>query len=157
MSRNPGKKLCNALTASGQPCRSYAMSGSDRCRSHRHLELGLTGAGAPEGNDNARTHGLYSPRLDPDDFLAMALTVGDDLADEVAFARIMVRKFAGMIDNTTDTEIAVKLGRVLFAGLGRIALLLKAHQALTPERSDAVTDVIAGALDELGAEYDLDL
>lgn len=138
------------------------MPGSTKCRSHRDRELGPRAAGAPQGNQNRRTHGLYSKFLTHDDLLAMATATGADLLDEVAFTRVMVGKLSEMVGHSMEGEdrdvlTAVKLADALFRGVGRIALLLKAQKALSPHSADAVTDVIAGALDELGAEWDLDL
>lgn len=160
--RNPDKQRCTALTASGKPCRNYAMPGSTRCRSHRDRELAPRGAGAPKQNQNARTHGFYSRFLTTEDLLSMATATGGDLLDEVAFTRVMVGKLAAMVGYSMDGEdrdvlTAVKLSEALFRGVGRIALLLKAQKALSPDSADAVTDVIAGALDELGQQWDLDL
>lgn len=47
---------CGARTRSGGACKSPAVSGKKRCRMHG----GATGSGAPRGNNNARTHGLYA-------------------------------------------------------------------------------------------------
>lgn len=160
--RNPDKKRCTALTASGNPCRNYAMPGSAKCRSHRDHELAPRGAGAPAGNQNRRTHGFYSKFLTETDLLDMATATGGDLLDEVAFTRVMVGKLSEMVGHSMEGEdrdvlTAVKLADALFRGVGRIALLLKAQKALSPDSADAVQDVIAGALDELGAQWDLDL
>jgi uncharacterized protein YjcR len=55
--RNTGLMLasrrCGAKTRSGKACRSPAVQG--RCRMHG----GAAGSGAPRGNQNAVTHGLY--------------------------------------------------------------------------------------------------
>lgn len=45
---------CGASTRSGKPCAAPAVAGAARCRMH-----GGKGSGAPKGNQNARTHGLY--------------------------------------------------------------------------------------------------
>lgn len=47
---------CGARTRSGAPCRSPAVSGKTRCRMHG----GAKGSGAPEGNQNALKHGIYT-------------------------------------------------------------------------------------------------
>ncbi len=49
-----GSKKCGAKTRSGAPCRSPAMA-NGRCRMH-----GGAATGAPLGNSNALTHGLYT-------------------------------------------------------------------------------------------------
>ena len=47
---------CGALTRSRSRCKAPAVKGKKRCRMHG----GATGSGAPMGNDNALTHGLYT-------------------------------------------------------------------------------------------------
>ena len=58
--RNTGPMLtsprCGAKTRSGKPCQSPAVSGKKRCRMHG----GAPGSGAPQGNQNALKHGLYT-------------------------------------------------------------------------------------------------
>ena len=69
-SETPTEGRCNAQTRDGQYCESYPVTGSDRCRMHG----GSDGAGPPEANQNARTHGLHA---DPANVL-------DDLAERDA-------------------------------------------------------------------------
>ena len=47
---------CGAKTRSGGPCRSPAVSGKKRCRMHG----GAPGSGAPQENQNAFKHGLFT-------------------------------------------------------------------------------------------------
>jgi uncharacterized protein YjcR len=47
---------CGAKTRSGEPCKSPAVHGKKRCRMHG----GAAGSGAPRGNKNAQTRGLYT-------------------------------------------------------------------------------------------------
>jgi hypothetical protein len=58
--RNTGPMLasrrCGAKTRSGGACRSPAMQGRKRCRLHG----GAPGSGAPNANQNARKHGLFT-------------------------------------------------------------------------------------------------
>ena len=53
---------CTATTAKGQPCKAWAVHGTDppRCASHG----GARPPGAPAGNKNAEKHGTYSDPLD---------------------------------------------------------------------------------------------
>ncbi|MDF1515787.1 MAG: hypothetical protein P1S60_18415 [Anaerolineae bacterium] len=61
MEKQPVKRrvICTATTRTGQPCRAWAVPGTDppRCAPH-----GGAGAkpGAPVGNQNALTHGYYA-------------------------------------------------------------------------------------------------
>jgi hypothetical protein len=58
--RNTGPMLassrCGAKTRCGGWCRLPAVRGKRRCRMHG----GAPGSGAPEGNQNARRHGLFT-------------------------------------------------------------------------------------------------
>lgn len=47
---------CGAKTRSGAPCQAPAVAGKARCRMHG----GAKGSGAPEGNQNALKHGMYT-------------------------------------------------------------------------------------------------
>jgi hypothetical protein len=47
---------CGAKTRSGGSCRAPALRGKRRCRMHG----GAPGSGAPNGNQNARRHGLFT-------------------------------------------------------------------------------------------------
>ncbi|WP_283814078.1 HGGxSTG domain-containing protein [Bradyrhizobium sp. Bra64] len=47
---------CGARTRDGGTCRAPAAHGKARCRMHG----GARGTGAPRGNGNARTHGLFT-------------------------------------------------------------------------------------------------
>jgi uncharacterized protein YjcR len=47
---------CGAKTRVGGACRSPAVRGNKRCRTHG----GAPGSGAPKANQNAREHGLFS-------------------------------------------------------------------------------------------------
>lgn len=58
--RNTGPMLaslrCGVRTRDGDPCRAPAVRGKTRCRMHG----GAPGSGAPRGNRNARSHGLFT-------------------------------------------------------------------------------------------------
>ena len=47
---------CGAKTRSGEPCKAPAANGKRRCRMHG----GAKGSDAPQGNQNALKHGLYT-------------------------------------------------------------------------------------------------
>lgn len=54
-----GRRICGARTLSGDPCTLGSDHPTGRCRYHG----GTDAIGAPIGNQNARTHGLYARRL----------------------------------------------------------------------------------------------
>ncbi len=61
MSNQPKSQAtrCTATTRGGQPCRGWAVPGTDppRCAPHGGV---AARPGAPEGNQNACTHGMYA-------------------------------------------------------------------------------------------------
>jgi hypothetical protein len=57
MKNNPMQPTkCGARTRKGTPCKSPVVHGRKRCRMHG----GALGSGAPQGNQNALKHGLYT-------------------------------------------------------------------------------------------------
>jgi hypothetical protein len=92
MPRNPSARRCSALNPDGQPCRAWAVRGSEPplCSAHASRNVG---AGAPPGNQNRRTHGFYSTAFDPGE---VARVLDDDgffhLDGEIACARIALRR-----------------------------------------------------------------
>lgn len=64
---NPDPKdgRCNAQTRDGNYCANYPVEGADRCRMHGGQSPGNP-EGAPEGNQNAKTHGAFSEHFRSD-------------------------------------------------------------------------------------------
>ena len=54
-----GRRICGGVSPDGAPCRRTSTHSSGRCSHHGGNHL----TGAPNGNENARIHGLYSRRL----------------------------------------------------------------------------------------------
>lgn len=78
--------FCGAKTRSGQPCQNRAM-GNGRCRMH-----GGKATETHAGNQNARTHGIYSSALAPDEAeLWDQIPVGA-LDDELKVCRLQLRR-----------------------------------------------------------------
>lgn len=78
--------LCGAKTRAGHPCRSHAMP-NGRCRKH-----GGKSTGAPTGNQNARTHGIYSSAIQPDEVELWDQIVVDDIDDAIKIAHLQLRR-----------------------------------------------------------------
>jgi len=131
MPANPNKTRCQ------QPnCRAWAVRGSDPplCSAHAGRSLG---AGAPPGNQNARTHGFY----------ASAIT-RDELADILTHAA----------DTTLDSEIAI----TRIALRRRRCVLRRLHSCSSPApppapRPDPPPPFLAQVLDELSVEWGVKL
>lgn len=84
MPRNPHKTRCSV-----PGCRSWAMRGVDRCRTHRDDELGPRGGGAPPGNLNALACGDHShplPLPDVERLARVAIDHPGDLPLQVGLA-----------------------------------------------------------------------
>ena len=107
MPANPHKCRCAFDTRHGKPCRAYAVRGSDppACAAHAGL---TTGAGAPAGNRNARTHGFYSRAL-----VALALqatrTIARLLRDRRAISGESADGISGAIAQALD-ELSTEWG-----------------------------------------------
>jgi hypothetical protein len=82
----PDPRRCTSTTRSGRPCRAWAVRGTDPPAGAAHAGRNV-GAGAPEANQNARTHGFYASVLDPQE-LADPIAYADDMTldDEIACA-----------------------------------------------------------------------
>lgn len=143
-------RLCEARTRRGNPCRNRAQPGSDYCRVH---ERAVTDSPA-----DSTAHGLYSRFMTPEDLLALAVTSTElTLEDEIAFTRVVIARLAELVEEADSIEQSVRLAHALFRGTGSVAHLLRAQLALSGQSSDRISEAIDAALDELGAEWGLDL
>ena len=131
------------------------MPGSDKCRQHRDDELGRRHAGAPAGNVNARKHGFYGRgQFTEDDLARLALIAAEDgLDDETAFVRLVIADLSQSITEAEGIEERVKLATALFAGAGRVAMLLKTQHVLDAQAADTLAGAIGSALDQLNAIF----
>lgn len=59
---NARRKKCNELSKSGEPCKAWAIEGSDRCRAHARLRGEMTRFPAGPQNPNYK-HGRYAKVL----------------------------------------------------------------------------------------------
>jgi hypothetical protein len=158
MPRNPSARRCSALTPEGQPCRAWAVRGSDPplCSAHGGHNVG---AGAPPGNQNRRTHGFYATAFDPGE-VASALDPDGffHLDGEIACARIALRRvLAYLTRDDLSPLVYVKVASLAFQGARTVARLLRDNQALGGQRVDELQAAIDSALDELGAQWGIDL
>lgn len=157
--RNPNKRPCQALSKSGQPCKSYAIPGHDYCRSHVPFQPPPNPTGAAPGNQNARRHGAYSEFITEADLVALASGADSTLEDEIAFTRAVVRRLADRMINDPDLtpEDHRNISDALFRGTGRVAQLLKTNRSLSGQAADGLAGALSRALDELGAELGIEL
>jgi hypothetical protein len=88
-SRNAPRIQCVATTKQREQCKAMAVPGSTKCRMHGGLVTG-----APEANQNARTHGIYGAYL-TDDEKAMLPSIQErtgKLDGEIELVRIRIRR-----------------------------------------------------------------
>ena len=85
-------RRCSHRTRSGARCRAWAVHGTDppACSAHAGRNVG---AGAPRGNQNARTHGFYGRVLDAEEVADLEVYAEDlSIEDEIACARVALRR-----------------------------------------------------------------
>ena len=144
---------CTAMTkTTRRPCKAWAVGGTKppRCASHGGVSAS---PGAPEGNKNAQTHGLYStPNIqvrDIDDAIQLLSSHLEELAE-----------FITTNDKLTIEDMA-RLSAVLGQNVSRYARLLKAQRELTGERDERimrdVEEALALAGQKLGVELSTDV
>ena len=163
----PRNIRCTHTTAKGQPCKAWAVKGSDppTCAAH----AGLTSAcpeprrraGAPAANQNARTHGFYARTLSPEEMGDLVFDAADvTLDDEIACARIALRRALEFIQQDSealDREQYLRAAALIFSGTRTIARLLRDRHALSAESAGEIADFINQALDELSLEWGREL
>jgi hypothetical protein len=139
---------CTETTAKGKPCKAWAVHDSNppRCAAHG----GGKPIGAPVGNDNARTHGLYSA---PDRDLTSIADIIADLAEKQENLSNYIGKHLGEMQ-VDDLKSLLKIHASTASRLGR---LLRDQRALSGEAADGISAAFALALDELATEFGIPL
>ncbi len=158
MPRNPHKTRCAVPN-----CRAWAVRGSDppRCSPHSGR------AGAPPGNRNRLVHGFYANVLHPQELADLVAHAGDTTLDaEIAIARVALRRILAMLltgctpgphPRPLDAHDYARFTALAFHGASAVSRLLRTRQQLGGEQSGQILAVFAQALDELGAEWGIDL
>ena len=158
MPRNPHKTRCAV-----PGCHAWALHGSDppRCSPHS----GRTGA--PPGNQNRLIHGFYAAALHPHELADLAAHAGDTTLDaEIAITRIALRRILVMLltgltpgphPHPLDAGDYARFIALAFQGAGAISRLLRVRQQLGGDQSDHILSFFDEALDELSAEWGIEL
>jgi hypothetical protein len=160
MAKSPPQK-CTQSTRNGNPCRAWAIRGSDPPTCATHAGRTKT-AGAPLANVNRQAHGFYSAALDPNE-LADLVAFADDVSldDEIALARVILRRVTNHLRHpdleTIDLDNLATLASLVLAGTRTVARLLRDQRALSGDAADGFAGAIAQALDELSTELGLQL
>ena len=161
MPRNPDKKPCQ------EPgCRAWAVRGSDPplCASHAGRNVG---AGAPLANQNRRTHGFYASVLTRQEAADLVAFAADTSLDaEIACARISLRRVMTLLlasDKPQPDTLPVsieqytRLAALALQAARTIARLLSIKSKLGESGPDSPMAAIGAALDELSAEWGVEL
>jgi hypothetical protein len=139
---------CTATTASGKPCKAWAIRDSDppRCAPHAGL------AKAQKGNQNAVKHGYYRQSISSAELLSLFDEAGSvELDQEAVLLRVFIHR---LINYLEDPELPYEQ----FKSAG--SLLISAIRALTylkKQLPDSHTVDWDAALDELAKEWDWEL
>lgn len=127
---------CSATTRAGNPCRAWAVPGSDppACVAHA------------TGDRKPVKHGFYSP--DPTD-----VTVDQAIAGLVHKLQCLDE----VIEEVYDAEQLARLITLYGQGSSRLARMLRDRRALSGDAATGVVDAIAAALDELSTLWGVEL
>ena len=146
---------CGHTTARGQPCRAWAVKGSDppACSAH----AGHARGGAPSANQNARTHGFYARTLSQQEMGDLVFYAADmTLDDEIACARIALRRALEFVRQDSENlgrEQYLRAADLIFHGTRTVARLLRDRHILSIESDGGISDFINQVLDNLGKRW----
>lgn len=159
--RNPPRISCSATAKSGAACRAFAVRDTNPplCSAHSGRN---TGAGAPKGNKNARTHGLYSRHHtieEIDDIIDLINAAADgSLEEEIANSRIIVGRLTkALADSDIQPLEYAKLAMAAFSGMNSVARMLRDKRVLSGEAANGVSEAMARVVEELSAEWDTNI
>lgn len=103
---------------------------------------------APKGNTNALKHGFYSRFFKDEEVNDMQL-ISDDLTQEIAMLRILVRRALVLSEKVEDKDKASIINAVSI-GTSRLGNLMHTNLILSGKASD-IGSLLFKALSELGA------
>jgi len=139
MSSNIASRRCSATTKAGDPCKAWAVHDSHLCAAHSGV------VGAPQGNQNRRTHGFYVVPVKMDGI--------GDVADDLLRKQ---QQLSGYIDDQMaeglDSDEMIKLLSLLAQNASRLGRLLRDKRALDGESPDGLLEAISKIFDEVNTE-----
>lgn len=149
---------CTATTKSGAACLAFAVRGSDPPLCSVHLGRNV-GAGAPNGNQNRRTHGFYGRYYSAEEVGDLEQGEIDQSIDgEIKVVRVALRRALRVLDDdAADPALVAALVPLVFAGGRTVARLLRDRKLLSGEDGETVMRELSDALEELGAEWGVSL
>ena len=145
-------RRCTAVNKNGKSCQAWTVFGSDppRCSAHAGRNVG---AGAPQGNSNARKHGLYSSKMTAEEIGSLESYAEEpSLKSELALARLQLgRMVEYQMREDVPVEQKAKMAAMIISGIRAVAFV-----ARQISDSEPAIDWDA-ALDELGEAWDWDI
>lgn len=162
---------CSARRADGEPCQAWAIRNSHpplcashrSCASHRGRVEDRRPASSRPGSltsikDNSPDRGFYTPNYSIEEIVDLVnLTVDDTLDDEVAAARVALRRVMEQFRQELTPLEYGRLSALVFRGTDTIARLLRVRRQLTGDAGDAYARAIGEALDQLAREWNIKL
>jgi hypothetical protein len=152
------KRRCTHTTQAGQPCKAWAVHGTEppACSIH----AGLTRGGPAERNQNARKHGFYAAGIKPSELRDLIYLPEnlDSIDDEIIVAKIALRRVLIFLDHNGDLTPAdfLAAARLVLQATRTVALLLRDKRALGGEAADSFLQSLGVALDELNTMWHLE-
>ena len=148
---NTTKRRCTAATASGRPCRAWAVWGTEPPRCVAHDGSGRL-IGAPKNNKNAEKHGYYSRPVTP-------LTDIHDIIADLARKQLQLSRLieAELTKPGADLDSLGRLFGLHGQNASRLGRLLRDRRALSGHAANGIAGAIAQALDELSTELGTEL
>jgi uncharacterized protein YjcR len=149
---------CTATTAKGDPCKAWAVKGTEppRCSAHAKRNVG---AGAPAGNSNARKHGFYSRAYTLEELTAIGESAEITLDDEIQLLRVQLLRIGRYLKQKgkkLEARDYAALARITAPTARAIAALLRTKLIIESGNADEAS-AIENALDILSAEYGIKL
>jgi hypothetical protein len=152
---------CSHTTKAGNPCRAWAVEGTDppACSAHAGRNVG---AGGPPANQNARTHGFYGRILSQQELADLVSYASDmSLDDEISCTRVALRRALEFVRDDSqrlDHDTFLRALGLIFHGARAVAYLVRLRQELAAAAGhDPFLDIIDQALDALGEEWGIEL
>lgn len=145
------KTRCTATTRKGNPCRAWSVPNTQppRCAAHGGAQKP---PGAPVGNRNATTHGLYASNTTPH-----ALTISDIISDLAAKQETLSDYIQAQLATNADLDALTNLFALHAQTASRLGRLLRDQRALSGQAADGLAGAIGQALDELSSELGVEL
>jgi hypothetical protein len=167
MPPNPNRRRCTATTKTGAPCRAWAVrnpspDGPEQplCAAHARL---TTGAGAPPGNQNRRTHGAYAAQYHDPPSLAqltpkncppaeLVPIIEDLMLQYVRLSRLIDHTLHHLDGHTLDEAMKlIALHAQTASRLGRLLQLAPGEDAPADFLEDASPEELVGRQMEIAA------